>query len=184
MLIKKTCRGERGGLPSPFFENRKKCPDFWKKGPDCVYLWVKFSIQNVVLRVSRRKNSKMFPCGASFSGVFDEIFIEVPKFHKSPPPLPWKISGCAPAPKHYSFCKTLHLKCLTVFWICLCLDNCSVICTVTLCYALHQSFRILAYSALFLWCMPAYLIIFRHIHAYSDIIKAHLGLFKHILHPL
>ena len=30
------------------FKNRRKCPDFLKKGPDCVHLWVKFSIQNVV----------------------------------------------------------------------------------------------------------------------------------------
>ena len=34
------------------------------------------------LRVSWRKNSKMFPCVASFSCVFDEMFIEVPYFHK------------------------------------------------------------------------------------------------------
>ena len=29
-----------------------------KKDPDCVHLWVKFSIKNAVLRVSRRKNSQ------------------------------------------------------------------------------------------------------------------------------
>ena len=28
----------------------------------------------------------MFPCEASFSGVFDKIFIEVPQFHKPPAP--------------------------------------------------------------------------------------------------
>ena len=55
---RRATKGERGDL----FENRKKCPDFGKKGPDCDHLWVKFSIQNIVLRVSRRKNSKMFPC--------------------------------------------------------------------------------------------------------------------------
>ena len=32
----------------------------------------------------------MFPYGAYFSGVFDEIFIEVPYFHKTPPPYPEK----------------------------------------------------------------------------------------------
>ena len=64
-----------------FFENRKKCPDFGKKGPDFAHHWVKFSILNVVLRGPRKKTSKMFPCGASFSCVFDEMFIEVPKFH-------------------------------------------------------------------------------------------------------
>ena len=67
--------GERP--PLPFFENRKKCPDFGRKGPNCVHPWVESSIQNVVLRVSRRKSSKMFPCGA-FSYVFDEKFIEMP----------------------------------------------------------------------------------------------------------
>ena len=40
---------------------------------------------------------------------------------------------------HYSYCKTLHLKCLTVPRIRLCFDNCSVISTVTLCYVLHQT---------------------------------------------
>ena len=43
-----------------FSENRKRCPDFGKKGRDCIHLCVKFSIQNVVLRVSRRRYSKIF----------------------------------------------------------------------------------------------------------------------------
>ena len=52
--------------------------------------------------------------------------------------LPLKISGCAsPTIKHYSFFKTFHLKCLTGLWIHPCFDNCSLICTVTLCYVLH-----------------------------------------------
>ena len=58
--------GEGRRPPLLFFEIWKKCPDFGKKGPDCVNLWVKFSIQNIVLRVSARKNSKMFPSGAFF----------------------------------------------------------------------------------------------------------------------
>ena len=41
-------RERREGSPA-LLENRKKCPNFGKKGPDCVHLWVKFSIQNVVL---------------------------------------------------------------------------------------------------------------------------------------
>ena len=28
----------------PFFESRKKYPDFGEKSSDCVHLWVKFSI--------------------------------------------------------------------------------------------------------------------------------------------
>ena len=40
--------------------------------------------------------------------------------------------------RHYSFCKMLYLKYLTVFGISLCLDNSLAICTVALCYILHQ----------------------------------------------
>ena len=77
----------------PFFENRKNGPDFGTKGPNCVHSWVESSIQNLVLRVSRRKSSKIFPCGAFFC-VFDEGLSKCPNSTK--PPLPWKISGCAP----------------------------------------------------------------------------------------
>ena len=67
----------QGALPCLFWKSKKEYPDFGKKGSDCVHLWVKFSIQSAALRVSRRKNSKMFPCKASFSCVFVEIFIEM-----------------------------------------------------------------------------------------------------------
>ena len=30
------------------FRNLKKYPDFEKKDPDCVHIWVKFSIENIV----------------------------------------------------------------------------------------------------------------------------------------
>ena len=70
--------GKRGEASTALFENQKKCPDFGKKGPDCINHWVKFSVQNVVLRVSRRKNSKMFPCGNCFSCVFDKMFTTSP----------------------------------------------------------------------------------------------------------
>ena len=48
------------------FKIRKKCSNFGKKGPDCVYHWVKFSVENVVLRVSRIKTPKCFPAGPLF----------------------------------------------------------------------------------------------------------------------
>ena len=47
------------------------------------HLWVKFSIQNAVLRLSSREKSKILPCRVYFSSVF------VPYFHK-----------ISPAPKH------------------------------------------------------------------------------------
>ena len=68
---------KRPGLP---FLKSKICHDFGKKGPEWVHLSVKFTIQNVVLRVSRRKISTIFPGGkiTYFSCVFDEMLIEVP----------------------------------------------------------------------------------------------------------
>ena len=78
--------GERS-LPSTFFKIEKSDLILDKKGPSHVHLWVKFSIQSLVLRLFRRKNSKMFPCGAFFSCDFDEMFIEVPQFHETSPIL-------------------------------------------------------------------------------------------------
>ena len=81
--------------PLPFFENRKKCPNFWKKRhyqTDSVYLWVKF--KNVVLRVSRRKKSKLFPVRPFFILFLTKFLSKCPDPAK--PPLPWNVSDCAP----------------------------------------------------------------------------------------
>ena len=61
---------ERREASPALFENWKKGPVFRKKGLDCVHLWIKFSIQNVFLRVSRRKTAKYFPAGPLIFGVF------------------------------------------------------------------------------------------------------------------
>ena len=85
--------------------NRKQCHDLGKNGLDCVQLWIKCSIQNLVLIASRRENSNMLPCGDFFSCVFDEMFIEMPYFHKTFPTLKslW-LCACTQAlflfPKH------------------------------------------------------------------------------------
>ena len=70
--------GRRGETSPALFENRKKPPGFRKKGTDCIHLWVKFSIQNVVLRVSTRKKLQNVSLWGLFFGVFDEILIQVP----------------------------------------------------------------------------------------------------------
>ena len=124
---------------SPASPKLKIVSCFGRKNTDYVYQWVKFSIQNAVLRVSRRKNSKMFPCGTSFSFFLRRNNCRSALVPQLPGPLPLKISGCTPALRHYYLCKTLHLKRLTVFGICLCLGNFSVNCTVTLCYVFHQT---------------------------------------------
>ena len=88
-----------------------------KKGLDCVHLWVKFSIQNVVQEYLGEKASKMFSAEPFFVVLLMKCLLKCSSSMK--PPLPWKISGFVSARRHYSFCKTLHRKCLTVFWICL-----------------------------------------------------------------
>ena len=91
--------GGRGEASPVLFENRKKCLGFGKKGPDCDH-WVKLSIQNVLLRIPRRKNTKMDPCGASF-------LVFLPKY----------LSMCSRSINLYlpAFLQNPHLKCLTVF---------------------------------------------------------------------
>ena len=71
--------------PLPFFENRKNLPWVWKEGANCIRLSVKYSIQNVVLRVPSRKNCKLFPCGLFSCCIFGKMFIEVPQFHETYP---------------------------------------------------------------------------------------------------
>ena len=85
-------RGQ-GGLPCRFFENRKNCPNFGKKGPNCVNPRVESSIQNIVLRVSRRKSSKIFLCGPFFCVVLTKSLLKC--LNSTKPLLPWKVSGCA-----------------------------------------------------------------------------------------
>ena len=48
--------GDRGRPLIPLFENRKSAL-ILKKGPHSIHLWIKFSIKDVVLRVSRRKKT-------------------------------------------------------------------------------------------------------------------------------
>ena len=78
----------------PFFENWKRCLDFGRKGPNCVHPRVEPSIQNVVLRVSRTKSSKLSPCEAFFCVFLRKSLSKCLNYIK--PPLSWRISGCAP----------------------------------------------------------------------------------------
>ena len=55
--------GERDEASPTLFENQKRCPDIAKKDPDCIHFGVKFRIQNVVLRIFKRKIPRYFPPG-------------------------------------------------------------------------------------------------------------------------
>ena len=75
-----------GKTSSTLFKNLKKYPDFEKKDPDCVHLWVKFSAENIVLGVSRRKGFKMFPCGTLFFVFLTKCLSKCPSSTNHPPP--------------------------------------------------------------------------------------------------
>ena len=104
--------GRRGEASPALFENRKKCQDVRKKDPDSIHHWVKFSIQNIYLGVSRRKNSHDF-------SMWDLFLVFLTKYlsnaqvlqtsNLSPHPNALKNPGCAHALRHYSFCKMLCL---------------------------------------------------------------------------
>ena len=66
-------RGE-GGVPGPFLILTKAALILEKNGPDFVHLYVKFTIQNVILRASKGKRFKIFPLTIYLS--------ECPKFAK------------------------------------------------------------------------------------------------------
>ena len=74
---------------------------------------------------------------------------------------------------------------MTVFWIRLCLDSCSVICTVTLCYVLHQThlqvwhIQNSVYSGIFM----VYPSIFSIIKAYSHILRHFHSIFSTLCNP-
>ena len=84
-----------------------------------------------------------------------------------------------PCPEKFWLCvctQALFFLQNAVSWIRLCLDYCSLICTVTLCYVLHQT-----HSEF--WHIQAYSELLRHIDACWGIIKAYSGLSRHIHNP-
>ena len=69
--------GRGGVLRCPFCEIEKNCPNFGKKGPNCLHPWFESFVQSLVLRVSTRKSSKIFAWVAFFPCVFYKKFIKV-----------------------------------------------------------------------------------------------------------
>ena len=86
--------GEGGRLPWRFLKIEKNTLISGKKGPDSVHLWVKYSIENEVLKMSRRTNSKIFPA-VPFFLVFLTKFLSQCSY-SAKTPLPWKVSSCVP----------------------------------------------------------------------------------------
>ena len=97
------------GLRSPFL-NIEKSALILKNDFNCFHPWVKCFTQNVVLKVSRRKSSKSFPCGVFFLVFLTNGLSKCPNSTKSP--LSWSISGCAPGKrvKNFSLCGSKILQ--------------------------------------------------------------------------
>ena len=65
--------GKWGRPPLSFFENKKKCYGFGKKDLIVFIFGLKIFIQNVVLRVSRTKNSKIITCACKAKSIVKEV---------------------------------------------------------------------------------------------------------------
>ena len=74
-----------GGLPCPFFEIQKSAL-ILEKGPVGVHLWIKCSVQNVVLRVSMKKNRKYYPAWPCFLVFLTKCLSK--RLSSTKPPLP------------------------------------------------------------------------------------------------
>ena len=67
--------GGRGrGLPRPFLKIEKSVLILEKKVLVVVHSWVECSVQNVALRVSRRKTPKVLPCVAFFLCFWRKVY--------------------------------------------------------------------------------------------------------------
>ena len=149
--------------------------------------WLSFPLKTQFYEYLGEKIQKIFPVFLVF------LTKRLSKCPSSTIPLViWKISCCALALRHCFFYKTLHLECLTAFWILnimLCLDNWSVICTLTLYYVLHQTHSEFWHIQNAVYAgkcryIQAYSALLKHIQAYWCIIKTYSGLFRHIQHPV
>ena len=81
---------EEEGFPCPFLKTEKSALILEKKGPDCVHLWAKLSIQNVV--------SKCFSARLHFIVFMTKCLSKY--LSSTKPPLQWKTSGWARALRH------------------------------------------------------------------------------------
>ena len=166
-------QGLEGRPPLPFLKIEKSVLIFEKKERSWLHLSLGYIFYSkLVLRVSRRKKTpKCSPARPLFCCFWQNLYRRalVPQ---TSPSLLQKIYVCTPALWHSSCCKTLYLECLTVFWIRLCLDNCSDTFTITLWYVLHQTPSEFWYiQHCFFRYVPACLIIFSVIEAYSCIFR-------------
>ena len=104
----------------------------------------------------------------------------------SPPPPALKNFWLRASLIHYSFCKTLHLKCLTVLWIGLCPGNCSVISKMTVLHQTHPEFWHIRHCVCFRYMLGYTALLrctFMHIETLLRHIQAYSGIFSTLCNP-
>ena len=83
-------RGESGGggAPLPLLKIENSAMILENCGPDSVHIWIKFSIQSLVLyRIYWRKDSKIFPAGPFFLVFLTKYLSKSPNSREPPPTL-------------------------------------------------------------------------------------------------
>ena len=134
--------------------------------------------------MSRKKTPKCFPAWPLFLVFLMKYLSKCPSSKTIPPPH-------SPALKNFWLCNwtqaSLLLQNVWQYSEYVCLNNCLVICTATLCCVALDTFKIMAYSPLSFSGICGHILshsaLLKHIYAYSDIIKAYPGLFRHIECP-
>ena len=134
----------REEIPSALFWKSAKVAWFWEINLIVFIFGLSFPLK--MYEYLGEETPECFPMGPFSLYFWQNLYRSA--LISTNPPLPWKISGYVPALRQYSLYQILYLKCLTLFWIGLCLNDCSVICIVTLSYVLHQSRYMKAYSSI------------------------------------
>ena len=83
---RRASRGEESGRPPCPFWKIEKSALVLEKNSNCVHTRVESSIENIVLRVSRGKSSKILPCGTFFLVFLTKSWSQCPNSTKSPWP--------------------------------------------------------------------------------------------------
>ena len=134
----------------------EKVPWFWVL---IVSFQLNFPFRMLLWESAAEKTPKFYPMGSFILVFLTKCLLKCPKPRK--PPLPWNfLFGCM----HSAIILFVKNSVLN-FWQFseyICLDNCSVICTLTLCYVLHQR-----HSEF--WHIQNYL--FRYIQEYSALLR-------------
>ena len=141
--------------------------------PDYVHLWVKFFIQNLVVRVSSRKKTKCFPAAPFFLCFWENVCSStlVPQNLSCPEKC---LAACLhPVTILFAKRSILNIRQCSEY---ACLNNCSVTCTVTLCLWPYDLMSSSLYPEILSINVNSN--IFRHIHVIFRHIQPHCSIFR------